>query len=179
MMSGKVVPLTRERSERNGSCPNNVAGSQRLPRAGAAESNRPHQNASTGTWFCNPPKVRNAVLAPCVFTLTPVGFTRICAGRLSGASRKSSEIALRMMRVLLEQAEVDTGDDRPGRARLRCRCNCDRLEWIELGRLAGKADEHLAAFGRLRIAQQVEAMRELEPALGLVVFGGRRFIFRV
>jgi len=42
----EVMPLLRDRSYLEGSCPQSVAGSQRNPMSGAAETRRAHQTAS-------------------------------------------------------------------------------------------------------------------------------------
>src|SRR5512133_2120385 len=121
MMSFSSVPVTRDCSYRIGSCPKMLVGLQRDPRAGAATTSDPHQNASTGIWFRTPPNVRNTVVAPWVLTLTPVGFTRICAPAAdammkSAAAHRVLNMGLRDVISVSVEAQRYAGVERPRRS---------------------------------------------------------------
>src|SRR6185436_1851148 len=93
IMSVKLkLPLVLDRSKRAGSEPKIVVGSHLNPLSGVAGINSPHHVPSAGRKFLIGPKVRNAVVAPLVLTLTPVGLTLIvCA--IAPDAHKSRKIA--------------------------------------------------------------------------------------
>src|SRR5688572_402019 len=83
--------------------------------AGAAGMSSPHQKASTGTWFCRPPKVMNTVVAFCELTFTPFGSRRIAAD--APELKRTEKARIPMMRFVFmlssENAQVDAGCEGP------------------------------------------------------------------
>src|SRR4051794_37966659 len=117
MMSVKEPPLVRERSYRPGRRPKMVLGAHFDPASGAAGSSAPHHIPSAATYDVpSPPNVRKTDVAPCAFTFTPVGFTRICAlATHAPFARPAIEIRTsHAERRMSEDSEGEAGAHIPG-----------------------------------------------------------------
>src|SRR5689334_19198378 len=101
----------------------------------------PHHIASFGAYPFRGPKVSSAVVAPCEFTLRPVGLTRTCAaaGLTPAASRAHTRARGGNRRTGSEDGERDAGAQGPVPPVVR-RVQ-DHVESV--GRLPGPAAEGL------------------------------------
>src|SRR5829696_947863 len=88
-----------------GSRPKIVDGSHLSPTSGAADTSSPHHSASIGRNAPRPPNVMNAVVAPFVFTFTPVGLTLICADA-AGTRAHARTLSADRQHAILERIET-------------------------------------------------------------------------
>src|SRR3990172_3110811 len=108
--------FTRDRSYLMGNRPKICSSLHFEPISGTALTSSPHQKASTGTWSTNRPKVKNTVVAPWVFILTPFGLTLICPSAIIGVQSKESNKGNKAVLFItppLENTQVHAGFNAP------------------------------------------------------------------